>query len=230
MSAEREPKETVEEMIYALVHSFDRAEDGCFDCPDGRVVYWGRSDAGLFSYSILEWQREDINVNNVRWDELPAALREAIELQREETVQKEKDRAAAKAINKTLRTVEAVDPALNDHIQRLIYDYRHLIRHGRVQIDGKTWTWFIEYNELFMKATISYQEGEHGEFIYDVYPEVVPARLIRVILDRLEKRLKELGIRNPEAHETIEKAMHDQVIGQDTPVMRLARKRRWAKA
>ncbi len=226
---------TAQEKLDELLKEFYRVEEGRFECPDGRVIYWGRADNGLFNYTILghtpeEPQREDVNVNGLSFSELPAALQRAIEQHRDETAQKKKDRAEAKAIKKVLRTVEAVDPELNDPIQRLIYDYRHLIRYGRVRIGGKMWIWFIEYNELLKVATISYQEGDRGEFISDVYPEVVPVKLIRSILARLDERLRELGSRDADAHQTLEKAMHDKVAENDAPMMRLAKRRRWAKA
>ncbi|MGZ4847105.1 MAG: hypothetical protein ACXV3E_04905 [Halobacteriota archaeon] len=203
MSAAREPQYTpsgnpsvpsskiAREKRQEFIQSLDRPERGRFELDNCEVWYWSRSDAGLFDYSILVWQQDDVNVKGVTFDELPPVLQEHIEASRQTPKPKRTLDELEVILKESRRKRAFISGDLEAEVEDVFYKFGIFVTRGTCFTIGKhkEVSWHVQFNRAIRRVTVSFQEGIRSEWTEDVDVEFVPAWLLAYFLKEIKAHL-----------------------------------------
>jgi len=106
--------------------------------------------------------------------------------------------------NNGLKSKGEKPEALFEAVERLLFEYAYLVRHGQTRHDGRKVEWFT-YDSPSKRGHILISFSDRDEWCDDCYSDEVPLWLLIAILRKL-RRIKPLG--DQKANETIA-AVHE---------------------
>ena len=99
--------------------------------------------------------------------------------------------ASLRTVIRVLKSKGEKPDSLFEAVERLLFEYIHLVRHGQTRHDGRKVEWFI-YDSPSTSGHVVISFFDRDEWRDDCYSEEVPLWLLIAILRKLS-RIKPLG-------------------------------------
>ena len=115
--------------------------------------------------------------------------------------------ASLRAVIRALKAKGEKPDALFDAVERLLFKYANLVRHGQTRRDGTKINWFI-YDSPNKRGNVLISFSDRGEWCDDCYSNEVPLWLLIAILRKLG-RIKPLGDQKADETITSVRAVHN---------------------